>query len=73
MVMDRLGEIEAPACVIVGERDRRFLSSADVFDRYLDVRERVIVPDRGHMVHAKAPEAIASALRAAFDDVAPDA
>lgn len=66
MVLDRLGEITVPACVIVGERDRRFLSSADVFDRHLDVRHRAIVPSAGHMVHAKSPDAVASALRTVF-------
>ena len=67
MVMDRLAEIDAPACVIVGERDRRFISSADIFDKHLDVRSRVIVPDMGHMVHVKAPVAVATALRDVFD------
>lgn len=67
MVMDHLGEIEVPACVVVGERDRRFLSSADVFERHLDVRVRAVVAGMGHMVHAKAPAAVAQALREAFD------
>lgn len=66
MVLDRLGEITAPACVVVGERDRRFRSSADVFDRYLDVRHRAIVAGAGHMVHVKAPDAVAGALRSVF-------
>jgi len=66
MVMDRLGEIEAPACVIVGERDKRFISSADVFDKYLQVESRVIVPDMGHMVHVKAPADVAQALGSVF-------
>jgi len=66
MVMDRLGEINAPACVIVGARDKRFLASADVFDKYLDVKERHIIDEMGHMVHVKAPEAVASALRSVF-------
>ena len=66
MVMDRLSEIAVPAAVVVGERDKRFLASADVFDRYLDVRLRAIVPDAGHMVHAKAPAAVADALGHVF-------
>lgn len=66
MVMDRLGEIEAPTCVVVGERDRRFITSADVFDKYLNVQQRVIVPEMGHMVHVKAPGAVAEALRSVF-------
>jgi pimeloyl-ACP methyl ester carboxylesterase len=63
MVMDRLGEITVPVATVVGERDRRFLASADVFDKYLDVRNRVIVPETGHMVHVKAPVVVADAIR----------
>lgn len=66
MVMDRLGEIEVPAAVIVGERDKRFLASADVFDKHLNVVSRTIVADAGHMVHAKQPAAVAEQLRTAF-------
>lgn len=67
MVMDRLGEISVSACVVVGERDKRFLASADVFERHLDVRERSIVEGMGHMVHVKAPQAVAAALRSVFE------
>lgn len=63
MVMDRLGEIGVPAISICGARDKRFLASMDVFDKHLDVRERVVVPDAGHMVHAKQPEAVAAGIR----------
>lgn len=66
MVMDRLSEITAPAAVVVGERDKRFLASADVFDKYLNVASRTIVPEAGHMVHAKQPAAVAQALRDTF-------
>ncbi|MCP3989622.1 MAG: alpha/beta fold hydrolase [Actinomycetia bacterium] len=62
MVMDRLGEIAVPVMTIVGERDKRFLSSADVFDKHLDVRKRTIVADAGHMVHAKRGEVVANAV-----------
>ena len=66
MVMDRLGEITAPVAVIVGQHDKRFLASADVFDKHLDVRLRMVVPDKGHMVHVKAPSDVAQALAEAF-------
>ena len=66
MVMDRLGEIQVPACVVVGARDKRFLASADVFEKYLDVRARHIIDDMGHMVHVKAPVEVAAALRSVF-------
>ena len=63
MVMDRLGEVGVPVTVVVGEHDTRFLASADVFDKYLEVTERTVVPDAGHMVHRKAPMPVAAALR----------
>ncbi|MGI9614741.1 MAG: alpha/beta fold hydrolase [Acidimicrobiales bacterium] len=63
LVIDRLGEIGVPAIVIVGERDKRFLASADVFAKHLDVRDRIVVPDAGHMVHAKHGNVVADAVR----------
>lgn len=66
MVMDRLGEVAAPTCVVVGARDKRFLASADVFEKYLEVKERHIIEDMGHMVHVKAPADVAGALRSVF-------
>lgn len=62
MVMDRLGEISVPVVSVCGERDKRFIASMDIFDKHLDVRERLIVPDAGHMVHAKKPLAVAGAV-----------
>ena len=62
MVIDRLGEITAPTVVVVGERDKRFLASADVFNRYLSVVQTSIVPDAGHMVHISEPGAVAAAV-----------
>lgn len=61
-VMDHLADIVAPTLVVVGERDRRFLASAEVFARYLDVRATVVVPDAGHLVHATKPAAVADAI-----------
>ncbi len=70
LVIDRLGEITVPAITLVGERDKRFLASADVFDKYLDVRQRLTVPDAGHMLHAKQPKVIAEAVLAMAEIVA---
>ncbi len=63
MVIDRLNEITVPAITIVGERDKRFKASADVFDKYLDVKERIEVADAGHMVHVKNGPVVADAVR----------
>lgn len=64
MVIDRLAEIQIPTLVILGERDKRFAPSVAVFETYLDVRDTIVVPEMGHMVHAKAPEEVAIAVRA---------
>lgn len=63
LVMDRLSEITVPAYTVVGERDKRFLASADVFDKNLNVVKRDQVVDAGHMVHVKFPAAVAEAVR----------
>ena len=70
MVLDRLSEITAPAVTVVGERDEQFLASADVFDKYLDVRKRIVVPGTGHMVHTKRPEVVADAVRFLVNQIA---
>jgi pimeloyl-ACP methyl ester carboxylesterase len=67
MVMDRMSEIDAPTAVIVGERDKAFMASAEVFEKQLNVTARTVVSGAGHMVHAKAASAVAGALRSAFN------
>lgn len=62
MVIDRLREITVPVLVVVGERDKRFLASASVFEKSLDVRATVVVPDAGHAVHRSEPGAVAEAI-----------
>lgn len=63
MVIDRLTEITVPVAVVVGERDKRFLASAAVFGKRLDVRGETVVPEAGHMVHLKKPAETAQGLR----------
>ncbi|MBC8365154.1 MAG: alpha/beta fold hydrolase [Actinobacteria bacterium] len=62
-VIDHLTEITCPVLVLLGERDRRFAASAGLFERDLDVRATVVVPDQGHMVHVKAAAGCAAAIR----------
>jgi len=62
-VIDSLSEITAPAVVIVGEHDKRFAASAAVFEKYLDVRSSIVVPDAGHSVHKKRGPAVAGQVR----------
>lgn len=66
MVMDNLDQIDVPAAVVVGERDKAFMASAAVFANNLQVVSETVVEGAGHMVHAKAPVEVAAALRAAF-------
>lgn len=61
-VIDNLDQITAPTLVIVGEHDKRFAASAAVFDKYLDVRASIVVPDAGHGVHRSQPAAVADAI-----------
>ena len=62
-VIDHLDEIKAPTFLVLGERDKRFAASAAVFEKYLDVKGTLIVPDAGHMVHVKACDEVAQAVR----------
>ncbi|SVB78330.1 uncharacterized protein METZ01_LOCUS231184 [marine metagenome] len=62
-VIDNLTEITCPVLVLLGERDRRFAASANLFERDLDVRATVVVPDQGHMVHVKAAAECVAAIR----------
>jgi len=66
MVMDRMSEIEVPAAVVVGGRDKAFMASAGVFEKQLNVVSKTIIEGAGHMVHLKASAEVATALREAF-------
>ncbi len=63
-VMDELATITAPTLVVIGEADKQFMASAGVFEKRLDVRNTVVVPDAGHSVHRQQPEAVAAAISA---------
>ena len=62
-VIDHLDEIKAPTFLVLGERDKRFAASAAVFERYLNVKGTLVVPDAGHMVHVKACNEVAETVR----------
>ncbi len=62
-VLDNLDQITVPTLVIIGEHDKRFAASASVFEKYLDVRATVVVPDAGHSVHKKHAEPVAAAIK----------
>lgn len=62
-VIDNLGSIEVPVLAIVGEHDKRFQASVSVFEKYMDVRSSVVVPDAGHSVHRKHGAPVAAAIK----------
>ena len=59
---DRLGEIECPVLVLVGEHDAKFTGLGRRLADALPDAELVVVPDAGHSVHLEQPEATAAAL-----------
>ena len=61
-VMDRLGEIDVPALVVVGEKDDQYLRAAEVLEARLPDAERVTLAGAGHIVNLDAPEAFDAAL-----------
>ena len=61
-VWDRLGELEMPATLVVGERDERFRALAERMAKRLPRAEVVVVPGAGHAAHLEAPGAVAALL-----------
>jgi pimeloyl-ACP methyl ester carboxylesterase len=56
-VIDRLGEIDLPALVIVGEKDDAYLRAAEVLEARLPRAERRTIAGAGHIVNLDAPDA----------------
>lgn len=61
-VIDRLGEIEVPALVVVGEKDDTYLAAADVMQERLPRARRVTIPGAGHLVNLDEPRAFEEAV-----------
>ncbi len=61
---DRLGEIEVPVLVLVGEHDAKFTDLGRRLVEGLRVAELVVIPHAGHSVHLEQPTATATALAA---------
>lgn len=59
---DRLGEIECPVLVLVGEHDEKFTALGRRLVSALPVAALVVVPGAGHSVHLEQPEATAAAV-----------
>jgi len=61
-VIDRLGEIRAPALVLVGAEDEPYLRAADVMTARLPHARKQVIPGAGHIASLEAPEALSEAL-----------
>lgn len=56
-VIDRLGEIDVPALVVVGEEDEGYLRAAEVMAARLPRARSVVLAGAGHIVNLEAEEA----------------
>jgi len=66
---DRLGEIECPVLVLVGERDAKFSESGQRLVDGLPDAELVVVPGAGHSVHLEQPDASVDAITSWVDRI----
>lgn len=62
---DRLGAVEMPVALVVGERDEKFRAIAERMASALRAGELIVVPGAGHAVHLEAPEAVAAVIAGA--------
>ena len=60
-------KIDVPAIVIVGERDKNYLASADYFAGKLPNARKVVVPDAGHPAMLEQPAIVNKAVREFLD------
>lgn len=60
-IIDELPEIDAPALVVVGEKDEAYLRAAEVMGARLPRAERVTIPGAGHIVNIEATDAFNAA------------
>lgn len=61
-VIDRLGEIDVPALVIVGEKDEAYLRASEVLAKRMPRAQREVIPGAGHVVNLDEPEAFTEAV-----------
>jgi 2-succinyl-6-hydroxy-2,4-cyclohexadiene-1-carboxylate synthase len=59
---ERLGELEMPTTLVVGERDEKFRRIGEAMAQTIPKVELVVVPGSGHAVHLEAPETVAQII-----------
>jgi len=69
-VIDGLPSIQAPALVVVGSDDTRYLPAADYMTAKLPRARKVVIPGAGHAPNMDRPELFNSELRAFLDHLA---
>ncbi|MGZ4299341.1 MAG: alpha/beta fold hydrolase, partial [Solirubrobacteraceae bacterium] len=60
----RLGELQIPVDLVVGERDTKFRALAEEMASVLPRASMHVVSDAGHAVHLEAPDAVTEAIAA---------
>src|SRR5205814_2225978 len=60
---ERLGELDVPVTLVVGERDHKFVAIARAMAERIADAEIVVADGAGHAVHLERPEAVAELLR----------
>jgi 2-succinyl-6-hydroxy-2,4-cyclohexadiene-1-carboxylate synthase len=61
-IWDRLGELQMPVTLVVGERDAKFRAIAQEMAPAIGQAEMVVVPGAGHAVHLEQPARVAALL-----------
>ena len=61
-VWHRLGELQIPVLLVVGERDEKFLKIAQAMADEIASALLEVIPGAGHAVHLERPEAVAAAI-----------
>jgi 2-succinyl-6-hydroxy-2,4-cyclohexadiene-1-carboxylate synthase len=59
---DRLGALDMPVTVVVGERDRKFREIAELMAAAISKSEVIVLPGAGHAVHLEAPGRVAEII-----------
>ena len=56
-MIDRLGFVQSPTLILVGENDTHYLAEAELLEQSISGARRVVMPDVGHPMAAQDPRA----------------
>ena len=59
---ERLGEVDLPTALVVGERDHKFRAIAERMSARIDGAATALIPDAGHAAHLENPAAVAALI-----------